>query len=608
MATQALYNKWRGQTFADILGQEHITVALQNQIKAGRVGHAYLFTGVRGTGKTSTARIMAKAVNCIGDTVMPPCNDCRICRSITRGASLDLIEIDGASNRGIDEIRELRDRVGFSPNECRYKVYVIDEVHMLTNEAFNALLKTLEEPPAHVIFILCTTEPHRLPDTVLSRCQRYDFRRGSVALVAGKLARICAQEGIGVAPDALEFIARRAEGSFRDAESLLDQLASFGVECVTLEQVQRVLGSVPLALISEMLGALVARDTAAGLGAINQAIEDGAEPRQFLGEILDHLRGLLLIAVGSEESLRGLSEEAIAEMRGVLASGEVDVPLLVEAIKLFNRAADGLRSAVRPQLPLEVAFVEAVLASAERAGASVPPVGAGRSAASLRSAPSPSVAATSPAVRGSAGVKAASAVCEERDAGYRETPEGADQPQAEAVPAEARPTGDATDSEAPGEQAPVGGDTPPLSLEWVKGNWRQIVLRIRPLSPQVQALVNSAEPVKVQGNTITLGCVNALVCDKLLADKKRDLVEQVASQVLRTPCRINCVVSPPEDRQVSEGDPESPPPTDLFSGAKPSHDVREELLSHPAVAELKKLGGRVSSVRLYDEAEEDSDG
>jgi len=180
MSTIALYNKWRGQTFDDLLGQDHITNTLRNQIKAGRIGHAYLFTGLRGTGKTSTARIMAKAVNCLGDTDDPPCNQCHICQSLTDGRSLDLIEIDGASNRGIDEIRDLRDRVNFAPNECRYKVYVIDEVHMLTKEAFNALLKTLEEPPEHVIFILCTTEPHRLPDTVLSRCQRFDFRRGSL--------------------------------------------------------------------------------------------------------------------------------------------------------------------------------------------------------------------------------------------------------------------------------------------------------------------------------------------------------------------------------------------------------------------------------------------
>ena len=300
MVTQALYNKWRGQSFAEILGQEHITTTLQNQIRAGRIGHAYLFTGVRGTGKTSTARIMAKAVNCVGKTESPPCNQCHICASITDGRSLDLIEIDGASNRGIDEIRDLRDKVNFAPSECRYKVYVIDEVHMLTNEAFNALLKTLEEPPSHVIFILCTTEPYRLPDTVLSRCQRFDFRKGSVAVLKDKLGTICRQEGIAIAPDALDYIARRSTGSFRDAESLLDQLAAYGSSEITLELVHQVLGSVPSALVTRLIASLLVGDVGTGLQAINQAMDGGAEPRQFLGEILDHLRALISAPRGWE--------------------------------------------------------------------------------------------------------------------------------------------------------------------------------------------------------------------------------------------------------------------------------------------------------------------
>ena len=360
MTTQALYNKWRGQTFADILGQEHITRTLQNQIRAGRIGHAYLFTGVRGTGKTSTARIMAKAVNCVGQTDSPPCNQCHICRSITSGNSLDLIEIDGASNRGIDEIRDLRDKVTFAPNECRYKVYVIDEVHMLTKEAFNALLKTLEEPPSHVIFVLCTTEPHNLPDTILSRCQRFDFRRGSVSVVVDKLRRICEQEQVLIDQDALEFVARRAAGSFRDAESLLDQLAAYGDTQITLEQVQLLLGSVPASLINDLLRGLATRDVPAGLRAINQALDSGAEPRQFLGEILDHLRALMLLRVGSEDTITNLSDEMLAELRAIVAQG-CGLGVLVEAIKLFNEAGNNLRTAVRPQLPLEVAFVEAIL-------------------------------------------------------------------------------------------------------------------------------------------------------------------------------------------------------------------------------------------------------
>ncbi|TEU18716.1 MAG: DNA polymerase III subunit gamma/tau, partial [Anaerolineales bacterium] len=323
MATQALYNRWRGQVFADILGQDHITKTLQNQIRAGRVGHAYLFAGMRGTGKTSTARIMAKAVNCVGETDAPPCDHCHICRSIAEGRSLDLIEIDGASNRGIDEIRQLRDSVSFSPSEGRYKIYVIDEVHMLTNEAFNALLKTLEEPPPHVIFILCTTAPHRLPDTVLSRCQRFDFRRAPLPLLLKKLHMICDQEKIAIERDALEFIARRATGSFRDAESLLDQLSSYsdGLEEITLEQVRSILGSVSSALVTQLVLSMTAGDLPAGLRTINQAIDTGAEPRQFLKEIIDHLRALLLVKVGGRDDRHALSAQALAEIGQLAEAG-----------------------------------------------------------------------------------------------------------------------------------------------------------------------------------------------------------------------------------------------------------------------------------------------
>jgi DNA polymerase-3 subunit gamma/tau len=237
MTSQALYNRWRSQTFDDVLGQEHITGTLKNQIRAGRIGHAYLFTGLRGTGKTSMARIMAKAVNCVGDTDSPPCNVCHMCTTITEGRCLDLMEIDAASNRGIDEIRELRERVGFVPHEARFKVYVIDEVHMLTKEASSALLKTLEEPPPHVIFIMCTTEPHRLLDTILSRCQRFDFRRASVPTLLTKLRQICDGESLAVDPDALEYIARRAAGSFRTlppmhrAGSISTSCSIFSVLC-----------------------------------------------------------------------------------------------------------------------------------------------------------------------------------------------------------------------------------------------------------------------------------------------------------------------------------------------------------------------------------------
>src|SRR5512136_2030755 len=245
MAAQALYRRWRSQTFEDLVGQEHVTVTLRNALRDGRMSHAYLFAGPRGTGKTSTARVLAKAVNCLAeDEAARPCNCCRICTAIMEGSQLDLIEIDAASNRGIDEIRDLREKINFRPNEARYKVYIIDEVHMLTKEAFNALLKTLEEPPPHAIFVLATTEPDRVQETVRSRCHRFDFRRIPTAEIVEHLAAILADEGGKAEPEALVAIARRATGSMRDAVSLLDQLLSYDDELLSVARVERVLGLV----------------------------------------------------------------------------------------------------------------------------------------------------------------------------------------------------------------------------------------------------------------------------------------------------------------------------------------------------------------------------
>ena len=623
MATQALYNKWRAQTFDEILGQEHITQTLRNQIKAGRIGHAYLFTGLRGTGKTSTARILAKAVNCIGDTDEPPCNQCHICQSITHSASLDLIEIDAASNRGIDEIRDLRDRVHFAPHECRYKVYVIDEVHMLTNEAFNALLKTLEEPPPHVIFVLCTTEPHRLPDTILSRCQRFDFRRVALGTLMQKLRLICQQEGIAITPEALEFIARRATGSFRDAESLLDQLAVYGAEEITLELVQRALGSVPWALVTELVESLVTGDLATGLRAINRAIDDGAEPRQFLSDILDHLRALLLLAAGGEQDLDYLGEESVAAMRSLLGRDEFSLHLVVEAIKCFNEAAQTLRYADRPQLPLELAFVEVVLqrnmatqeSSDETADSS--PDGQAMRHPPLEATIAPRRASTSddggmtspqrvprgvaeqeapamlPAQEPSASSGGIGRATQEMPATYGDS----SFPQSEiAVPVEA---------EAPASEAPSAQE---VTLDWVRQHWPLILLKANARSKQVRALLNSAYPVAVcdlgnGGAKITLGCEATFHRDMLSDDKRRVLLEKVFTEVLDVPCHLACAVHDGL-HDLTRNEPQPPDePADLFDTSGRAERLKQELLNHPVVKELQKRGGRVTNVRVFGQDE-----
>src|SRR5919199_371637 len=290
MPAQALYLKYRPQTFDQVQGQEHITQTLKNALALNRIAHAYLFTGPRGTGKTSTARILAKAVNCISTTKEHPCNECAICRAINEERLLDLIEIDAASNTGVDDIRELRDKIDFRPSEAKYKVYIIDEAHMLSNAAFNALLKTLEEPPPHVIFVLATTEPNKIPATITSRCQRFDFRRATLPELTRQLGEIARAEKLKIEPAALELIARQATGSFRDGTSLLDQLMSYGSaagdSAITLAQVQGLLGAASHETIREIIESLAARDLAHGIAAINQAVDSGADSRQLARELV----------------------------------------------------------------------------------------------------------------------------------------------------------------------------------------------------------------------------------------------------------------------------------------------------------------------------------
>lgn len=629
MATQALYNRWRGQVFADILGQDHITKTLQNQIRAGRVGHAYLFAGMRGTGKTSTARIMAKAVNCVGETDAPPCDHCHICRSIAEGRSLDLIEIDGASNRGIDEIRQLRDSVSFSPSEGRYKIYVIDEVHMLTNEAFNALLKTLEEPPPHVIFILCTTAPHRLPDTVLSRCQRFDFRRAPLPLLLKKLHMICDQEKIAIERDALEFIARRATGSFRDAESLLDQLSSYsdGLEEITLEQVRSILGSVSSALVTQLVLSMTAGDLPAGLRTINQAIDTGAEPRQFLKEIIDHLRALLLVKVGGRDDRHALSAQALAEIGQVAEAGSFSVDSLVRAIKLFNEAASGLRYAVRPQLPLELAFVEAaiqlsgVLPETETAGA-LPTERSALEAARREDVARqhkaeeaegqatgepvhvPVEVAASPGK--SATATRSSVLAEEEQEPYALglAPTGdADSPLA--ISGEDQ-RGTAVAAEKTGAHAEAPG--PSLTLKEIRGKWHLVLAQVRPLSRRVEALLRDTRPIALRGDLITIACGSPFHHDVLSEDKNRELIVQAASQVLGIPCRVRCVLHSAEDSDLNPLYRKSPATTESLDTTDAPQQAFQRLLNHPAVKELQRRGGHISKVNPLRQDEQEVGG
>jgi DNA polymerase-3 subunit gamma/tau len=348
MTGQALYRKWRPQLWDEVVGQEHVVQTLRNALRSEHVAHAYLFAGPRGCGKTTSARLVAKAVNCLHpDPAQRPDNTCSHCVAVNEGRFLDLIEIDGASNNGVENIRELRDKINFAPSEGRRKIYIIDEVHMLSQGAFNALLKTLEEPPPHAIFILATTELHKIPATVTSRCQRFVFRRIPVKEIVARLRALCDQEHLNVEEAALEMIARQATGALRDAISLLDQLVSSD-SVVTLARAQELLGTASgrvLALVS-----LSQNDTAAGLAALSQAVDTGTDPRQFARQMTDYLRGLMLVRTGNAALV-----EATTEARQTMAAQaqRFELAALLRAIRAFTTAANDVRGGWQPQLPLE---------------------------------------------------------------------------------------------------------------------------------------------------------------------------------------------------------------------------------------------------------------
>ncbi len=358
MSYTALYRKWRPTGFADVKGQEHIVQTLKNQITGQRIGHAYLFCGTRGTGKTTIAKIFAKAVNCEHPVDGSPCGECESCQSIVSGRSMNVVEIDAASNNGVENIREIREQVQYPPTEGRYRVYIIDEVHMLSTGAFNALLKTLEEPPSYVIFILATTEVHKIPITVLSRCQRYDFRRITIETIAARLRELADAEQIPVEERALTYLAKAADGSMRDALSLLDQCVAFHFgTLLTYDNVLEVLGAVDSSVFSQLLREILAGDTAGCIHRLEEMVIQGRELGQFVVDFIWYLRNLLILKTTedaeamlemSEDNLRLLREEA------KMVNGET----LMRFIRIFSELSNQLRYASQKRVLIEIALIK----------------------------------------------------------------------------------------------------------------------------------------------------------------------------------------------------------------------------------------------------------
>lgn len=537
MPSQALYRKWRSQNFDEVIGQAHIVRTLRNALRDGRVAHAYLFTGPRGTGKTSTARILAKAVNCEAPEAERPCNHCAVCRAINEDRLLDLVEIDAASHTGVDAMREtVIDRINFRPTDARYRIYIIDEVHMLSTSSFNALLKTLEEPPPHVIFVLATTDVQKVPATVVSRCQRFDFHRIGVNETVQHLQAICQAEGRHAEPAALAAVARYATGSMRDAITLLDQLLAYGADPITVGQVEAMLGTVPGQAIMRLVGAIATRDAAAGLTIISDLVEAGVELRELARQTVETLRSLLLIQVGGSTVVLDVPSETQREM--VAHARLLEQGRLLKTIRLFAQAGVELRSNMAgvPQLGLEIAVVEAcqdgvTSAAAEPGRVTVPQPGQPASTPVSQPAPVPSmVQVPEPAkpvvTTDQPAVEAPSAVPPAVSVG---TPEPAPSPVA--VEPELQSTLAAGDSQ----------------LERLRQAWPQIKERLQSRRRMILGvLTGGVRFLAVEGNQVIIGYDGTKKqaqynASRLLEPENRATLEAVLSEVLGGPYGITVV-------------------------------------------------------------------
>ncbi|MCB8948248.1 MAG: DNA polymerase III subunit gamma/tau [Ardenticatenaceae bacterium] len=488
--SQALYRKWRPARFDDVIGQEHVTRTLKNSVAADRLGHAYLFCGPRGTGKTTSARLLAKAVNCLHeDLAERPCNECAVCKSISDGTFLDLIEIDAASHTGVDDIRELRDMVKFHPGVgVRFKVYIIDEVHMLSNAAFNALLKTLEEPPDWIKFILATTEEHKVPITIKSRCQQFNFRLFNQEEISERLQWLADKEGFTIEPEALQMIARQGAGSLRDAESLLDQLVVSKDDVITAERTQMVLGTASNDAVVELTDAWLNRDGAGGLALIHEALASGTDPRQFCRQMVAYLRELLLLQAAGD----ALPLEATPEQRQEMLAQAQRAPRqgLIEAIKRFNEAALVAAGSWQPQLPLEMAFIEL-----------------------LPDKPMPVVAVT--AVPNPTPTAAAEPAKTKKK---KEKP--AAETQTSAAPEEAKPKVQLPSDEPvevvakPVAKKAEKTAVKALTVREVQAIWADLVTRSGDRVKNLPALLNMGKPLAAEGRTLVIGFDYPLFKDK----------------------------------------------------------------------------------------------
>ena len=544
MAYKALYRQWRPRDFEGLVGQEHVSVTLKNAIMSGRISHAYLFTGPRGTGKTSTAKVLAKALNCEEGPTATPCNHCRSCELINEGAAMDVYEIDAASNRGIDEIRDLRENVKFSPAQSRYKVYIIDEVHMLTNEAFNALLKTLEEPPAHVVFVLATTEPHRIPATILSRCQRYDFRRVGVRELTDHLTHIARESGIDATPEAIRLIALQSDGGVRDAVSILDQCSVLGNDGVGEKEVRDLLGLVGQEAVYRLYEAIADGDGAAGLKVLEEQMVLGKDARQLLIELAGYCRSLMLFRAAPTLDSPVLA--AYSRDRLTADSRRLEHESLVRLVALFYEAANNARWSVDPRITAEMALLTAC----------------------VREPASPAAVEPTP--------RPASRPVPRPEPKPEPRPAPIAQPVAKAVPASLPPQ---PVQEQPAD--PPKGEAADLSEPDLERAMEELLRKVEQAGKRsVKELLKDAALAGYANGVMTLLFQRAMIRERVEKDDIRKWLEGLLSQIVGTPIRLHCTT------ERSRADKSAVP------AAKPAAEEIPE-----AVLRVQKLfGGKITKI------------
>lgn len=531
--SSTLYRKYRPKNFAEVIGQKHIVQTLSNAIKNNRVGQAYLFTGPRGTGKTSIARILAKTINCEKLDGVQTCETCPACKMINAGRTLDIIEIDAASNTGVDNIRELRETVALPPTALKYKVYIIDEVHMLSTGAFNALLKTLEEPPAHVIFILATTEIHKVPQTIISRCQRFDFARLPIQNIIEKLTLIAKNEKVNIDKDSLEMIAIAAEGGMRDAESLLGQIISLEDKNITLKEVEEILGTTDRQFAAEMAGMVLSNDSTGAIGKINQLLNDGYDLQVFNKSFINYLRQLMLIKI--DPALKTyFSYEAPADALAKMETqaGRAELAQIVSAINLFLEAQNKISASMLPQLPLEIAIIKTTQTLPLAEVSTIKYQASNKAGQDTRN---DDQKISNSKIQNSNQTQSPKKIeLEEKNEKIKE------------------PIHQAAD----------------LSIEDVKSKWNELLEEIKAHNHSLKALLSNCRVNEVKGNEITLATAYDFYAEKLNILANRTTIEAVFGKILGVKIKIKTVINKDVAKPAAEKDPEGTQDSLLNSAMK----------------------------------------